>query len=222
MTRRAPPILRHLPAPLPDGLKRGLEHGLDHGPDGRAAGLMLVAGTVISLGFVELLRSPLQQLSTQAIQTLTLRTMVFAAPLVVNLLLLLHIGPDLLSAESPQAAWWQGGGRTLLAGAFQGLVLTLYFQAAVLVVTVLSFAPIAPLHELGVLSGSLEPARFTLSLLKGAVYGAAVVALCLRQRQRPREGARRMAHTILQATALLAGLDLLWAISFDPLQISGG
>lgn len=176
---------------------------------------------MISLGFVELLRSPLQQLSTQAIQTLTLRTMVFAAPLVVNLLLL-HIGPELLSAESPPAAWWQGSGRTLLAGAFQGLVLTLYFLAAVLAVTGLSFAPIAPLRELGALSGSLEPARFALCLLKGAAYGAAVVALCLRQRQRPREGARRMAHTILQATALLAGLDLLWAISFDPLQISGG
>lgn len=218
MTSRAPALLRHLPGSLPAGLGRGL----DHSPDGRAAGLMLLAGAVISLGFLELLRSPLQQLSTQAIQLLTLRTMVFAAPLVVNLLLLLHIGPDLLSAGQAPAAWWQGGGRALLAGAFQGLVLTLYFLAAVLVVTVLSFAPIAPLRELAALSGSLEPGMFALSLLKGAAYGAAVVALCLRQRQRPREGARRMAHTILQATALLAGLDLFMAISFDPLQISGG
>jgi hypothetical protein len=215
-------------------LERGLERGLDHSPDGRAAGLMVLAGAVISLGFLELLRSPLQQLSSQAIQVLTLRTMVFAAPLAVNLLLLLQIGPDLLSAgppreerrsgpaDPPPAAWWHGAGPALLAGAFQSLVLTLYFLAAVLVVTVLSFAPLAPLRELAVLGGSLEPARFALSLLKGAAYGAAVVALCRRQRQLPREGARRMARTILEATALLAGLDLFLAISFDPLQITGG
>lgn len=60
-------------------------------------------GVVVCLGFIELLRSPLQQLSRVTIELLAVRALLLLAPLLVSLLLLLRDGPRLLTDRRPPA-----------------------------------------------------------------------------------------------------------------------
>lgn len=71
--------------------------------DGRLVATVLGTGVVVCLGFIELLRSPLQQLSRLTIELLAVRALLFLAPLLVSLLLLLRDGPLLLGDRRPPA-----------------------------------------------------------------------------------------------------------------------
>lgn len=199
--------------------------------DGQLVALVIGAGVVVTLGFIELLRSPLQQLSTTTVEVLAVRAMVFLAPLLVSLLLLLHEGPLLLDQEAERAAdavtrpLHRGGTRAseLVTSSLLCLVLCLYFIAAVTVAASLTLNQGDPVAELSFLIGQLEPARFAAALLKAAAYGAIAAAICLRQV--PAAGvarpamARRMARSILVGSCVLLCLDLFWAIAIDPLRM---
>ncbi len=201
------------------------------------AGLVTSAlgtGAVVCLGFIQLLRTPLQQLSTSTIEVLAVRALLFLAPLLVSLLLLLREGPLLLATGSEQPAATATSHRRLLhawapellASGLQCLVLSLYFMAAVVFAASLTLNQGNAIGELGFLIGQLEPARFGAFLVKAAVYGAIAAAICLHQA--PGRGpahpamAARMARSILLVGSVLVCLDLLWVITIDPLQVGGG
>jgi len=201
--------------------------------DGQLVALVIGSGAVVTLGFIELLRSPLQQLSSTTIEVLAVRAMLFLAPLLVSLLLLLHEGPQLLDRDGDCASGTRArrpaDGRSraaeLVTNGLLCLVLCLYFMAAVIMAASLTLNQGDPVAELSFLVGQLEPARFAAALLKAAAYGAITAAICLQQA--PAAGAarpamaRRMARSILTASSVLLSLDLLWAIAIDPLQMGG-
>jgi hypothetical protein len=201
------------------------------------AGLVTSAlgtGAVVCLGFIQLLRTPLQQLSSSTIEVLAVRALLFLAPMLVSLLLLLREGPLLLATASERDAapapsrpsLLDAWGPELLASGLQCLVLSLYFMAAVVFAATLSLNQGNAIGELGFLIGQLEPARFAAFLVKATVYGAIAAAICLHQA--PGSGpahpamAARMARSILLVSSVLVCLDLLWVIAIDPLQVGGG
>ena len=55
-------------------------------------GLAMLAGASMSMGFIQLLAGPLEQVANLSVQVLALQTTAMAAPLVVSLLLLLREG----------------------------------------------------------------------------------------------------------------------------------
>ncbi|KEF42053.1 MAG: hypothetical protein ER33_07995 [Cyanobium sp. CACIAM 14] len=186
------------------------------------AGLVAIVmgmGAVVCLGFIELLRSPLQQLSRVTIEVLAVRALLFMAPLLVSLLLLMRDGPLLLAGDPAPRSW----GPELLASGLLSMVLLLYFMAAVIVTAGLTLNQGDAVGELGFLIGQLEPARFAAALVKAGGYGAIAAALCLRQNRpagaAPQAMASRMARTILMGIAVLFCLDLLWTIAIDPLRM---
>lgn len=68
--------------------------------DGRLVATVTGTGVVVCLGFIELLGSPLQQLSRLSVEWLAVRALLFLGPLLVSLLLLLRgsWGPELLAS----------------------------------------------------------------------------------------------------------------------------
>ncbi|MDM7951762.1 MAG: ABC transporter permease [Cyanobium sp. CZS 25K] len=189
--------------------------------DARLVVTVTGTGVVVCLGFIELLRSPLQQLSRLTIELLAVRALLFLAPLLVSLLLLLRDGPLLLGDRRPPSSW----GPDLLASGLLSVVLLLYFMAAAIVTATLLLNQGDVVGEVGFLIGQLEPARFAATLARAGVYGAICAAICLHQARRGAPGAMdmasRMARAFLLGIAILFCLDLLWTIAIDPLQMGG-
>ncbi len=189
--------------------------------DGRLVATVLGTGVVICLGFIELLRSPLQQLSRLTIELLAVRALLFLAPLLVSLLLLLRDGPLLLGDRCPPGSW----GPDLLASGLLSVVLLLYFMAAVIITASLMLNQGDVVGEVGFLIGQLEPARFAAALARAGLYGAISAAICLHQARRGSSGAvgmaSRMARALRLGIGVLVCLDLLWTIAVDPLRMGG-
>ena len=55
-------------------------------------GLTLLAGAAISMGFIQLLAKPLEDVSNISVQVLAVQITTLAAPLIISLLLLLRAG----------------------------------------------------------------------------------------------------------------------------------
>jgi hypothetical protein len=211
------------PAPMAavsEGLIPTLIHRFER-LDGRLVTTVLGLGVVVCLGFIELLRSPLQQLSRLTIELLAVRALLFLAPLLVSLLLLLRDGPLLLHDRRPPGSW----GPDLLASGLLSVVLLLYFMAAVIITASLTLNQGDVVGEVGFLIGQLEPARFAAALFRAAAYGGICAAICLHQARRRSTDAAgmaaRMARSLRLGIGVLVCLDLLWTIAVDPLRMGG-
>ena len=182
---------------------------------------MTVTGIVVCLGFIELLRSPLQQLSRVTVELLAVRALLFLGPLLVSLLLMLREGPRLLGERRSPGGW----GPELLASGLLSVVLLLYYMAAVIITASLTLNQGDVVAEVAFLIGQLEPARFAAALARAALYGAITAAICLQQAGRSSSGAMamasRMSRSFLLGFGLLVCLDLLWTIVVDPLRLVG-
>jgi hypothetical protein len=189
--------------------------------DGRLVATVTVTGIVVCLGFIELLRSPLQQLSRVTVELLAVRALLFLGPLLVSLLLMLREGPRLLGERRSPGGW----GPELLASGLLSVVLLLYFMAAVIITASLTLNQGDVVAEVAFLIGQLEPARFAAALARAALYGAITAAICLQQAGRSSSGAMamasRMSRSFLLGFGLLVCLDLLWTIVVDPLRLVG-
>jgi hypothetical protein len=189
--------------------------------DARLVASVTGTGVVVCLGFIELLRSPLQQLSRVTIELLAVRALLFLAPLLVSLLLLLRDGPLLLGDRRPPASW----GPDLLASGLLSVVLLLYFMAAVIITASLLLNQGDGVGEVAFLIGQLEPARFAAALARAAAYGGICAAICLQQARRSSSGAMGMASGMARSLRLAIGvmvcLDLLWTVVVDPLRMGG-
>jgi hypothetical protein len=187
--------------------------------DARLVVTVVGTGVVVCLGFIELLRSPLQQLSRVTIELLAVRALLFLAPLLVSLLLLLRDGPRLLTDRRPAGSW----GPDLLASGLLSVVLLLYFLAAVIFTASLLLNQGDGVGEVGFLIGQLEPARFAAALARAGAYGAICTVICLHQARRVSGGAvgtaTGMARSLRLAIGVMVCLDLLWTIAVDPLRV---
>ncbi|MCP9835368.1 MULTISPECIES: hypothetical protein [unclassified Cyanobium] len=189
--------------------------------DGRLVATVTGTGVVVCLGFIELLRSPLQQLSRLTVELLAVRTLLFLGPLLVSLLLLLRDGPRLLGERRSPGSW----GPELLASGLLSIVLLLYYMAAVILTASLTLNQGDVVAEVGFLVGQLEPARFAATLARAGLYGAITAAICLQQGRRSSAGAMAMAsrlsRSFLLGLGMLFCIDLLWTIVVDPLRLGG-
>ncbi len=189
--------------------------------DGRLVATVVGTGMVVCLGFIELLRSPLQQLSRLTIELLAVRALLFLAPLLVSLLLLLRDGPMLLVDRRPPVSW----GPDVLASALLSVVLLLYFMAAVIITASLTLNQGDVVGEVGFLIGQLEPARFAAAVARAGAYGGICAAVCLHQARRGSTSAvgmaSRMARSLRLGIGVMVCLDLLWTIAVDPLRMGG-
>jgi len=189
--------------------------------DGRLVATVSGTGVVVCLGFIELLRSPLQQLSRVTVELLAVRALLFLGPLLVSLLLMLREGPRLLGERRSPGGW----GPELLASGLLSVVLLLYYMAAVIITASLTLNQGDVVAEVAFLIGQLEPARFAAALARAALSGAITAAICLHQAGRSSSGAMamasRMSRSFLLGFGLLVCLDLLWTIVVDPLRLVG-
>jgi hypothetical protein len=189
--------------------------------DGRLVATVSGTGVVVCLGFIELLRSPLQQLSRVTVELLAVRALLFLGPMLVSLLLMLREGPRLLGERRSPGGW----GPELVASGLLSVVLLLYFMAAVIITASLTLNQGDVVAEVAFLIGQLEPARFAAALARAGLYGAITAAICLQQARRASSGAMamasRMSRSFLLGLGLLVCLDLLWTITVDPLRLRG-
>jgi hypothetical protein len=194
------------------------------------AGLALLAGATLSMGFIQLLAGPLEQVATVSVQVLALQTTVLLAPLTISLLLLLRDGPLIVKLASRLARrparwlrrlWLQQASGFIL----RAVALVPYVLVAALLAAITTRPELDSVTELQNLVGSLNPLTLGFSLIKTAVFAAMTLWITLQQAARaerrglaPTAGLSR-AITITMAVVL--AVDLVWALTLTPL-ISGG
>ena len=189
-------------------------------------GLSLLAGGSTSMGFIQLLAAPLQDLATSSVEVLAVQTEVFVAPLLVSLLLLLRQAPQLVSlgarlrrgrrhARRPQLwlrEWW---GLSLTA-----VALLPYVLAGALLAAMLTRPELNALEELRFLVGNINPGMLLASLLKSVVFAALIVWISLIQGsrgwERGRSGSTALSRAISLAIAAVLTLDLAWVLALEP------
>lgn len=199
------------------------------GLDRRSAGTVVLAGAGISLGFIQLLATPLQDVTALDVQVLAVRAALYMAPLAVTVLQLLREGPLLIGQASVVARLGRRGWRLqlprVLALALSTVVLVLYFETAALVAAVLTKPEADAVGELRFLMGSLDPLLFGISLVKAGLFGAVAALFCLRQgawfRSHRQSEAQAMSEAIAVSTAALLAIDLVWVLAADPLRMAG-
>jgi len=196
--------------------------------DGASVGLAVLVGAAISLGLIELLSSPLEQVASVNTQTLAVQTTLLASPLLISMLLLLRDGGVLVSQGALLAARHPRWLRRLwlvqvVPLVLASLVLMLYLVAAAMVSATLTHPERNNIGELATLLGSLAPSSFALALVKTALFAAVTLWISLQQGARAqRQGLRPMAAlspAISLTLAVLLGLDLALVMAFDPLLI---
>lgn len=192
--------------------------------------LTLLAGAAVSMGFIQLLAQPLEDVSTLNVQVLAVQTTTLAAPLIISLLLLLRAGPRMVdlgtrlgtrSMRWQLALWRQQVIRLILSA----MALVPYLLAAAMLTATLTRPEISNLEELRFLAGTLTPGFLALSLGKTAVFAALILWITLDQGARasrlrlPRTTA--LSRAISLSIGVILGLDLAWALVMDP-SISAG
>ena len=206
---------------------RSLE--LVRGLNRRSVGTVVLAGAGLSLGFIQLLATPLQDVTAVDVQVLAIRTALYVAPLAVTLLQLLREGPLLIEEAGVVNRLGRRGWRLQLPRALgmglSTLVLVLYFETAALVAAVITKPEADAVGEMRFLMGNLDPRMFFITLGKAAVFGAIACLLCLQQgvwlQRHQHSAARAMSEAIAVSTAALLAIDLVWVLAADPLQMSG-
>lgn len=195
------------------------------GLDRRTVTAAVLAGAGLAIGFIQLLATPLQDVSAVEVQVLAVRTTLFVAPLMVSMLQLLQQGPVLLEEATLAARLHQAGWRLWLSRmngmALCSAVLMVYYQAASLMAAVLTQPETDALAELRHLCSNINPLLLLL-LFKGALFGAIAAGLTLQQGLRQRHShhspARRMADAVLLSITTLLIIDLTLVVVMDPLR----
>ncbi|MBU6355020.1 MAG: hypothetical protein KGQ81_08670 [Cyanobacteria bacterium REEB498] len=193
-------------------------------------GLTLLAGAAMSMGFIQLLAGPLENVANLSVQVLAVQTTAMAAPLVITLLLLLREGPALVGLgtrlvhRQPRALVrrWRHQAVRLIPTA---VALLPYLLAAAMVSATLTKPELSSLTELQFLAGNLSPGILVLSLLKTALFAGLVLWITLHQGRRARRlrlgGSAALSRAISLSIAVVLGLDLMWVLLLDP-SVSGG
>jgi len=193
-------------------------------------GLTLLAGASMSMGFIQLLAGPLENVANLSVQVLAVQTTAMAAPLVITLLLLLREGPALVAlgtrlAHRPQAALlrrWRHQAWRLIPTA---LALLPYLLTAAMVSATLTKPELNSLTELQFLAGNLSPGILVLTLIKTALFAGLVLWITLHQGCRARRlhlgGSAALSRAISLSIAVVLGLDLFWVLLLEP-SVSGG
>jgi hypothetical protein len=188
-------------------------------------GLSLLSGSVFSMGFIEILAGPLEQLASQSVQSLAVQTTTVSAPLVINLLLLLREGPLLVSLGARLARRPHIWLLRLWAQQAWGVILTAmglvpYLLAAALVAATFTQPELDSLSALRSLVGDLDPLLLGVTLLKTGLFASVILWINLDQGARSRR--RRLSNTaalsraISLSIAVVLGLDLLLVLVRDP------
>lgn len=147
-------------------------------------GLSLLVGASSSMGFIQLLAAPLENLPTSSVQVLAVQTEAFLAPLLVSLLLLLRQAPLLVTLGArlscrPEAQRWRLWLREWWGLTLTALALVPYLMAGALVAVMLTRPELNSLEELRYLVGQLSPAMLLVSLVKSALFAAVILWISL-------------------------------------------
>lgn len=188
-------------------------------------GLSLLVGASSSMGFIQLLAAPLEDLPTSSVQLLAVQTEAFLAPLLVSLLLLLRQAPLLVTlgarlSRRPHARRWRFWLREWWGLTLTALALVPYLMAGSLVAAMLTRPELNSLEELRYLVGNLNPAMLLVSLFKTALFAAVILWISLDQGakrlQRGQRGSTCLSRTIGLSIAVVLTLDLAWVLLLEP------
>lgn len=192
-------------------------------------GLCLLAGSLLSMGFIQLLAGPLEEMSTLSVQALAIQISALVAPLLISVLMVLRQGPRLVVLGARLAPrrgawllrfWLQQAPAVVIAA--MGLVP--YVLASALVAAMLTRPEVNSLAELTFLAGNLTPAILLLALLKTALFSALILGITLDQGARARRQQlptiAALSRAISVSIAVVFCLDLAWAMACDP-SLSG-
>ncbi|MFM8260416.1 MAG: ABC transporter permease [Vulcanococcus sp.] len=188
-------------------------------------GLSLLVGASSSMGFIQLLAAPLENLPTSSVQVLAVQTEAFLAPLLVSLLLLLRQAPMLVTlgarlSSRPDAQRWRLWLREWWGLTLTALALVPYLMAGALVAAMLTRPELNSLEELRYLVGQLSPAMLLVSLVKSALFAAVILWISLDQGARRwrtgRLGNSALSRTIGLSIAVVLTIDLAWVLLLEP------
>lgn len=188
-------------------------------------GLSLLVGASSSMGFIQLLAAPLENLPTSSVQVLAVQTEAFLAPLLVSLLLLLRQAPLLVTLGArlscrPDAKRWRLWLREWWGLTLTALALVPYLMAGALVAVMLTRPELNSLEELRYLVGQLSPAMLLVSLVKSALFAAVILWISLDQGARRwrtgRLGNSALSRTIGLSIAVVLTIDLAWVLLLEP------
>ena len=193
-------------------------------------GLALLAGATLSMGFIQLLAGPLEQVANVSVQVLALQTTVLLSPLTISLLLLLRDGPLIVRLAARLARrparwlrrlWLQQAGGFIL----RAVALLPYMLLAALLAAMTTRPELDSLTVLQDLVGNLNPLMLGFSLLKTAVFAGLTLWITLQQAARAqRRGlapTMGLSRAITITLAVVLAVDLGWALTITPL-INGG
>lgn len=185
-----------------------------------------LAGAAISMGLIQLLAEPLEQVATVDVQELAVQTTVLAAPLIVCLLLLLRDGPHMVRQGARladrQPRWLR---QLWLAQAWpvslNMMALVPYVLAAALAAAMATRPELDTISDLSLLVGSLNPLMLGFGLVKTVLFALATLWITVQQGAR---AARRglpsttgLSRAITITLAVLLVLNLAWALTADAL-----
>jgi hypothetical protein len=189
-------------------------------------GLALLAGAAVSMGFIQLLAGPLEQVANLSVQVLSIRTTALVAPMLISLLLLLRDGPLMVKLGARfarrRASWLRQVWRQQAAGLILGALAQVpYMLAAALVAAMLTRPELDSLDELRFLVGNLDPLLLGFSLLKTALFAGLTLWIALDQGARARRLGLPPTAGLSRAISITLGvvlmLDLIWALLITPL-----
>ena len=188
-------------------------------------GLTLLTGSALSMGFIQLMAGPLEEMSTLSVQALAIQISALAAPLLVSLLMVLRQGPRLVAlgarlARRPAPLLLRLWLQQAPAVSITAMGLVPYLLAAALVAAMLTKPQMNSLAELKFLAGNLTPSLLVLALLKTALFSALILGITLDQGARTRRqnlpAIAALSRAISVSIAVVLGLDLAWALALDP------
>ena len=189
-------------------------------------GLALLAGAAVSMGFIQLLAGPLEQVANLSVQVLSIRTTALVAPVLISLLMLLRDGPLMVKLGARfarrRASWLRQVWRQQAAGLILGALAQVpYMLAAALVAATLTRPELDSLDELRFLVGNLDPLLLGFSLLKTALFAGLTLWIALDQGARARRLELPQTAGLSRAISITLGvvlmLDLIWALLITPL-----
>lgn len=180
----------------------------------------------MSMGLIQLLAEPLDQVATVDVQELSVQTTMLAAPLIISLLLLLRDGPRMvrqgarLAGQPPR---WRRQLWLVLAWpvSLNMVALVPYVLAAALLAAMATRPELDSFSDLTLLLGSLNPRMLLVSLFKTAAFSLATLWIALQQGARAKRrglpSTAGLSRAITITLAVVLGLDLIWVLTVDSI-----
>ena len=191
-----------------------------------SAGLAALAGSAISMGLIQLLAEPLDQVATVDVQELAVQTTMLIAPLIISLLLLLRDGPRMVRQGARLAHRQPRWQRQLWLEqawpvSLNMVALVPYVLAAALAAAMATRPELDSISDLSLLLGSLNPNMLGVSLLKTALFALTTLWITLQQgalaERRGLPSTAGLSRAISITLAVVLALDLTWALTIDSI-----